>query len=161
MHSIAKHGYVGTKCKVIAFEFEASHESSYPLSDNSNNLRDGRSQYEESEENRHLSQEHQRIIKRNFRYLKDELDPEFLLDYIIQEELFTEDQADEVKSAGCRRNQVDLFLRFLLTSRRSSSYSQFLDILDQIKCGHIRQRLESKDEGMPFDPQGIHFFTIN
>lgn len=84
--------------------------------------------------------------------MKDELDPEFLLDYFIQEELFTEDQGDEVRSAGRRRNQVDLFLRFLLRSRKSTSYSQFLDILDQIDCGHIRTKLESKED---LDPIGI------
>ncbi|XP_060580667.1 uncharacterized protein LOC132737402 isoform X2 [Ruditapes philippinarum] len=95
-------------------------------------------------ERRGLTTENESTIKRNFRYLKEEIDVDCgLLDHFIQENIFTDDQVESVNSAGSRRRKVDCFLRMLLRSKRFA-YGQFLDVLKHTKCDHIREFLESQ-----------------
>ncbi|XP_053402533.1 uncharacterized protein LOC128557905 [Mercenaria mercenaria] len=102
----------------------------------------------ESEEKNGLNQQEKDRLLMNFTYLKCQLDPVFLLDYFIENNIFTDDQAEQIKLAGCRRDQVDLFLRTLLMCRSCSAYRVLMTSLDKIHCKHIRTRLESESTKM-------------
>lgn len=94
--------------------------------------------------NNSFEEESKRKLKRNFLYLKEELNLDDLLDHFIQDGIFTPDEEENVRQAGSRRNQADVFLRLLLRPSKISSYPKFLRILGETKCGHIRTKLESE-----------------
>ncbi|XP_060580669.1 uncharacterized protein LOC132737403 isoform X2 [Ruditapes philippinarum] len=100
---------------------------------------------------RGLAKENESHIKRNFRYLKDELDVDCgLIDYFIQEDIFTEDQVDAISSAGSRRRKVDCFLRMLLRSK-DSAYDHFFHVLSEFGYDHVRTFLESNCSNQTID----------
>ncbi|XP_053401561.1 uncharacterized protein LOC128557673 isoform X2 [Mercenaria mercenaria] len=100
---------------------------------------------------RGLNPEHESRIKRNFRYLKEELDVDCgLLDHFIQENIFTNDQVESIISAGSRRRKSDCLLRMLLRCKENA-YAQFMDFLTATKCGHIREVLESETKQKRLD----------
>jgi hypothetical protein len=82
-------------------------------------------------------------ILSHFSYLKSELDVEYLLDYFIQEDVFTEAQEEKIRIIKYRQDRADLFLRTLLKSRKTSAYSTFLSSLCQIGLKHICDALSS------------------
>ncbi|XP_060587966.1 uncharacterized protein LOC132743462 [Ruditapes philippinarum] len=88
--------------------------------------------------------EDEKKVRRHFCYLKDNLEIACgLLDYFIQEGIFTEDQVELINSEQTRRRKVDCMLRILLKSE-SEAFSWFLNFLTKTDNDHIRRELESE-----------------
>ncbi|XP_053372509.1 uncharacterized protein LOC123561116 [Mercenaria mercenaria] len=80
-------------------------------------------------------------VLHNFRFLKGELDADILCDYFYQDNHFSTDDLEDVKSEKTRHEQVDFLLRKLLRLK-PEAYLKFLEYLEDAGYNYVRKVLE-------------------
>ena len=96
-----------------------------------------------TDQNRQHYQDKRKIIK-NFRYLKENLEPDEINDHLFQEGIFDNQDNEEITETNYRRKKVDLLLRKILRSTDENAYPKFLWSLHECKMQHIAQMLEKE-----------------
>ena len=93
---------------------------------------------------------HKKTIKKNYKYLVDNLDFKDIGDYLIQEEILNEEHCEEIEARNTRAERAREFLRILQT-RGPRAYDSFINALNESNNEYIASHLEKFREtlGVP------------
>ena len=94
--------------------------------------------------NRPLSKEDGQRIKKNIRYLKENLEQDEIRDYFMEEDIWDLPDFEEIDSGATPLKRNEIFIKLLLKSG-PRAYKVFIEALTQENFTHIIEKLESTE----------------
>ena len=94
--------------------------------------------------NRHLSEEDGQRIKKNIRYLKENLDQAQIRDIFMEEDIWDVSDFQEIDSGATPLKRNEIFINLLLKSG-PKAYKVFIKALKEHHSTHIIEKLESTE----------------
>lgn len=94
--------------------------------------------------NRPLSEEDAQRIKKNIRFLKENLEQDKIRDYFMEEDIWDLPDFEEIDSGVTPIKKNEIFINLLLKSG-PRAYKVFIEALTQQHSTHIIEKLESTE----------------
>ena len=94
--------------------------------------------------NRPLSKEDEQRIKKNIRYLKENLEQDEIRDYFMEEDIWDLPDFEEIDSGVTPIKKNEIFINLLLKSG-PKAYKVFIEALKEHHSTHIIEKLESTE----------------
>ena len=94
--------------------------------------------------NRPLSKEDEQRIKKNIRYLKENLEQNEIRDYFMEEDIWDLPDFEEIDSGATPLKRNEIFIKLLLKSG-PRAYKVFIEALTEKNSTHIIEKLESTE----------------
>ncbi|XP_022295871.2 death domain-containing protein CRADD-like [Crassostrea virginica] len=94
--------------------------------------------------NRPLSKEDEQRIKKNIRYLKENLEQDEIRDYFMEEDIWDLPDFEEIDSGATPLKRNEIFIKLLLKSG-PRAYKVFIEALTEKNSTHIIEKLESTE----------------
>ena len=113
--------------------------------------------------NRPLSKEDEQRIKKNIRFLKDNLEQDGIRDYFMEEDIWDLPDFEEIDSGVTPIKKNEIFIKLLLKSG-PRAYKVFIEALTQKNSTHIIEKLESteiKDDTQGTSGKDIKIYYCN
>ena len=113
--------------------------------------------------NRPLSKEDEQRIKKNIRYLKENLEQDEIRDYFMEEDIWDLPDFEEIDSGVTPIKKNEIFIKLLLKSG-PRAYKVFIEALTQKNSTHIIEKLESteiKDDTQGTSGKDIKIYYCN
>ena len=84
------------------------------------------------------------ILRKNYVYLMQNLEPDEIVDFLLEDGIIDEDNCEEVENSPTTRRKIQLLLSFI--RNRKDGYASFLNALDKSSSmEHIKEKLDCTD----------------
>ena len=81
------------------------------------------------------------ILRKNYVYLMQNLEPDEIVDFLVEDGIIDDDNVEEVENSPTTRRKIQLLLSFI--RNREDGYASFLKALDKSSSmEHIKEKLD-------------------
>jgi len=89
---------------------------------------------------------HKELLRENFTYLKDNVKPFDVIDYLYEKNILPADEVERLRKKKTISDIVDRLVRVVLPRSGPDAFSWFVIALDETKQSHVSNDLRDKEK---------------